>query len=942
MTGFGGLLSADPGQLYGNPNLQDPAVQQAIANRGLLAAVGSFGESAMPTRVPTPIGAVLGRAAGAMGTGEDAAIKARTDAMQGQLYGAQAAQAQQTVAALRGMVDPNSPYYKLTQAWFNQGQGGQNPLMPNQPPPSESGGGFGSNSAGTLAMLASPLGDKIKYYANYHGLDPNVFAGMINVESSGNPNALNKSSGAAGLGQLIPSNFAKYGVKNPYDIDQNLDASAHLLADNLKAANGDMNLALKYYFAGQDQSKWGPNTAAYPGLVMSRVPPAQTAAAQAQQQQAANAPSSLSARPGATPSGAPGGPSPAAPAAAAAPAAPGMLPGSNVPNMTAPGGLLGGLPPRGAPVAAAGGGELGSPLGPAQAQIIAGLLGRQQAGAPARFAGPGAAEPAPPASAPPAPPAAPAGAGGPGMLPGGVVPDVTAPGGLLSGQGAPAAAAAPPPPAVPPPAAPGPPGAAPGTPLSLLKPPPTPAIPAPPTLPGAVAPTGGAATGGMSPETMRAGQALQLIGALTGHPEFGQMVTSSPQFQAAVEAAKQGAIFPFQSALETQKGQQELVKTMYQGSIDLQKAGYEKQTEAVWGMIRDQMKPQDMRTGTVIWNPALQSYMANYEAVDPKDGTMHRYLGVIGPNSPTVQPLDLGQSKLSPGQEETQKLTAQQTPIAVGPPQAPGAAPGSTPTTQPTPTSRGTLLPPTTMAAPITGTNEELTERSKDFADTVNKWGESTSGNYQTINRLEAMANALKVYQSGPISEHLSDVRALLDNAGIRGFDSWFQDPAQAQIILKNNIQAALGSLDQSGLTRQTQGELFAIQKNLANPGLTPAANLAILSQGLGTLRWQQAMMNDWADAKKAGWRDPQDFERNWAQLNPLDSYVQKEQAQIGPLRGMPGNAGPTPTPTGGAPPLAGLPQGVPPGSVPSRVLPDGRQVWKLPSGQEIVPKAGR
>lgn len=398
----------------------------------------------------------------------------------------------------------------------------------------------------------------------------------------------------------------------------------------------------------------------------------------------------------------------------------------------------------------------------------------------------------------------------------------------------------------------------------------------------------------MSPQQIQAGQAIQLIGALSGHPELGQLVTSSPGWAAAVEAAKAGAQFPYQSALETQKGQNELEKTFYQGGINMQTEGYKAQATAVWGMIRDQLKPEKITSDSLIWNPALQSYVGQIQKVDPTDNTMHRYLAVIGPNSQQVQQLDLGQAELSPGQKKQQELTAAQQPIAVGPQGAPGAAPGSTvqDPNKPIQSPRGTLIPPNSLAAPISGTTDELNARSKDFAETVDKWGNATSGNYQTLQRLDAMTNALKVYQSGPISEHLSEIRNYLNNAGITSFDSWFQNPADAQIIIKNNIQAAIGQLDASGFTRQTQGELFALQKNLANPGLTPAANQAILAQGIGIVRWEQAMMDDWADAKRAGWRDPQDFERNWDRLNPLNAYVTKAQADIGPLRGMPGNTG--------------------------------------------------
>lgn len=157
---------------------------------------------------------------------------------------------------------------------------------------------------------------------------------------------------------------------------------------------------------------------------------------------------------------------------------------------------------------------------------------------------------------------------------------------------------------------------------------------------------------------MRAGQALQLIGALTGHPEFGTMVTSSPQFQAAVEAAKRGADFPYDTALQTQKGQQELAKTGYQGQIDITKSGYETQNRAVWDIIKDQVKPVDLRQNSAVYNQLTGQYMLNYSAIDPKDGSKHNYLATIAPGTATPQITDMGMTELSPAQKTQQERGA--------------------------------------------------------------------------------------------------------------------------------------------------------------------------------------------------------------------------------------------------------------------------------------------
>lgn len=53
------------------------------------------------------------------------------------------------------------------------------------------------------------------------GLDPKVVAGLIAHESSFNPRAVS-SSGALGLGQLLPGTARWLGVQDPYNPEQNI------------------------------------------------------------------------------------------------------------------------------------------------------------------------------------------------------------------------------------------------------------------------------------------------------------------------------------------------------------------------------------------------------------------------------------------------------------------------------------------------------------------------------------------------------------------------------------------------------------------------------------------------------------------------------------------------------------------------------------------------
>ena len=81
----------------------------------------------------------------------------------------------------------------------------------------------------------NPYVDRARAYAEKYGIDPNIFLRLIQAESNWNPRARNASSGAMGLGQLIPGTAAmmakRLGIEHfdPFNPDHNLEASAAYL-----------------------------------------------------------------------------------------------------------------------------------------------------------------------------------------------------------------------------------------------------------------------------------------------------------------------------------------------------------------------------------------------------------------------------------------------------------------------------------------------------------------------------------------------------------------------------------------------------------------------------------------------------------------------------------------------------------------------------------------
>ena len=72
---------------------------------------------------------------------------------------------------------------------------------------------------------------------------------LIRAESNFNSQAVS-TAGAQGLMQLMPATAEELGVKNPFDIDQNVDGGTRYLRKMLDKFGGDIKMALAAYNAG--------------------------------------------------------------------------------------------------------------------------------------------------------------------------------------------------------------------------------------------------------------------------------------------------------------------------------------------------------------------------------------------------------------------------------------------------------------------------------------------------------------------------------------------------------------------------------------------------------------------------------------------------------------------------------------------------------------------
>lgn len=96
-----------------------------------------------------------------------------------------------------------------------------------------------------------------------YGLQSGMLSALHMIESKGNANAYNKTTGATGGFQFLEGTAKQYGVKNRNDLGQSAEGAAKYMAYLLDLFKGDLEKAVRAYHAGEGNVMKGKNIGKY-------------------------------------------------------------------------------------------------------------------------------------------------------------------------------------------------------------------------------------------------------------------------------------------------------------------------------------------------------------------------------------------------------------------------------------------------------------------------------------------------------------------------------------------------------------------------------------------------------------------------------------------------------------------------------------------------------
>jgi hypothetical protein len=126
-------------------------------------------------------------------------------------------------------------------------------LLSSRPRPTiylSSESSFMGHSRPAVTMDRDGVDVLVREAADRHHVDAALVRAVIETESNWNPIALSRK-GAGGLMQLIPTTAHRFGVSDIFNPRQNIDGGVRYLKSLLERYNGNLDMALAAYNAGE-------------------------------------------------------------------------------------------------------------------------------------------------------------------------------------------------------------------------------------------------------------------------------------------------------------------------------------------------------------------------------------------------------------------------------------------------------------------------------------------------------------------------------------------------------------------------------------------------------------------------------------------------------------------------------------------------------------------
>jgi len=217
----------------------------------LMAPLVSIAAPAPQDAQPSPKAATKaadpGTAAGVQSAMEKAAQKQRESAlaaMQSSVDKQRASVAKGLAASVGKQAGPTA--VPASGSFFN--------LPPLSPPPPPVAPEPAISEAALPDVVCDPVPEAsiapiLLEAAQRESLEPRLLTAVIQQESAFRPCAVSQK-GAQGLMQLMPDTSTQFGVKDPFDPKQNIDAGAKYLKELIGRYSGNLAVALGAYNAG--------------------------------------------------------------------------------------------------------------------------------------------------------------------------------------------------------------------------------------------------------------------------------------------------------------------------------------------------------------------------------------------------------------------------------------------------------------------------------------------------------------------------------------------------------------------------------------------------------------------------------------------------------------------------------------------------------------------